>query len=152
MIKETPCLTYALWYLYHAPKTKKELRARLVMKKFPLEDIEQAITFLEQKKYLDDENFARMYFQSEVGRKGKSFAIVKKKLEQRWVDKKIIEKVWLTMQKELEESILQRIKKDVEKYKKKNLSDFDIKVKLHQKWYSISQIKQAISQIHQKDE
>lgn len=143
---ESPCLTYALSYIYHTPKTKKELWAKLVMKKYPMHAITEVMAVLEQKKYIDDANFARLYFQSEIGRKGKATVVVKKKLEQRGIERHIIDTVFVELQNDLKDGVTQRIYKDIEKYKKKDLTDFDIKVKLHQKGYSIAQIKEAIEQ------
>lgn len=84
------CTTYALAYLQRYHKSEHELRQKLQQKWFAQDDINEAIEFLKNNKYLDDYTYASLYLSSEVGRKGKPLLIIQGKLRQRGIDKETI--------------------------------------------------------------
>lgn len=113
------CQDYALKYINTYPKTEQELRVKLLTKRYDEEDIDKTITWLKKMTWVNDEQFARLYFQSESVKKGKPPYLVKQKLLQKGVDKKIVEKVFTQLESEIDEGIIVRIRKEVDKLKKK---------------------------------
>jgi SOS response regulatory protein OraA/RecX len=67
-------------YLYRYPKTEKEMRTQLMKKQYFLDEIDQAMLVLKAKKYIDDRQFAELYLNSEVVKKGKPLALMQQKL------------------------------------------------------------------------
>jgi len=139
------CLDYALKYISIYPKTEKELEVKLHTKKYTQNDISYTMDFLKKKWYIDDLQFARLYIQSELAKKGKLPYLVKQKLLHKWVDRDIINQCMESADTEIKEGVKQRILKEVEKLKKKGLDWYDIVVKISQKGYSIRDIKQALT-------
>lgn len=113
------CQDYALKYIHTYPKTEQELRVKLLTKRYDEEDIDKTIAWLKKMSWVDDNQFARLYFQSESVKKGKPPYLVKQKLLQKGVDKQIVEKIYRQLENEIDEGIIERIKKEVEKLKKK---------------------------------
>ena len=77
------CKDYALKYINRYPKTEEELRVKLLTKHYSEEEIDNTISWLKHMKWVDDEQFARLYFQSESVKKGKPPYLVKQKLLQK---------------------------------------------------------------------
>lgn len=138
------CLDYALKYINTYPKTEQELTTKLYTKKFTEDDIAFTISFLKKKWFLDDEKFTRLYIQSELVKKGKVPALVRKKLIFKGVDRNIIESCLREHEEEINEGIYERIRKEIARYKKKWLEGYDAVVKVAQKWYRIGEIKKAL--------
>ena len=138
------CQDYALHYINRYPKTEQELKVKLLTKHYSEEDIEKTMSWLKKMKRVDDEQFARLYFQSESVKKWKPPYLVKQKLIQKGVNKGIIEKIFTHLETEIDEWIIARIQKEIEKLKKKWLDWFDIITKISQKWYRIGDIKRAL--------
>lgn len=138
------CQDYALHYINRYPKTEQELRVKLLTKHYDEEDIDKTMAWLKKMKRVDDNQFARLYFQSESVKKGKPPYLVKQKLLQKWVDKALIDRTMKQMDSEIGEGIIQRIQKEIEKLKKKGMDGFDIVTKIAQKGYKIGDIKQAL--------
>jgi len=63
--------------------------------------------------------FTEMYIRSDVVKKGKPSLALRKKLEMKGIDKAILNDVFNENQVEMQEGIEQRIKKEIEQYKKK---------------------------------
>lgn len=138
------CQDYALKYINIYPKTEEELRVKLLTKHYDEEDIAKTMTWLKKMGWVDDNQFARLYFQSESVKKWKPPYLVKQKLLQKWVDKAIVEKVYSQLENDIDEGIILRIQKEVEKLKKKWLDGFDIVTKIAQKGYRVGDIKKAL--------
>ena len=77
------CLDYALKYINAYPKTEQELKTKLFTKKYNESDIDFTIDFLKKKGFLDDHQFARLYINSELIKKGKVPELVRQKLLQK---------------------------------------------------------------------
>ena len=74
------CLTQAYNYLQRRPHLKKELSLKLTNKQFSKEIIEKTFHKLEQKTYINDDEYIKMYIRDSV-RIGKSGPnLIKKKL------------------------------------------------------------------------
>lgn len=137
-------LDYSLRYIHLYPKTEQELRTKLYTKKYPEPEIDKTIDFLKSKWYIDDVQFTKLYIQSEIVKKGKLPALVKSKLLHKWVDKDIIDEIMGSKEEEMNAGVYDRIRKEIEKYKKKWLDWYEIMLKISQKWYRISEIRKAI--------
>lgn len=137
-------LDYALKYIHLYPKTEQELRTKLLTKWYTEEDIDRTVAFLKKQRYIDDEQFIKLYIQSEIVKKGKIPALVKKKLLFKWADPDMIDACMAQNIDEMNDGVIQRIRKEIEKYKKRGLEGYDIVVKIAQKGYRVSDIRKAI--------
>lgn len=140
------CFEYALKYIHTYPKTEQELRTKLLTKKYNPIDIDRTIEVFQQKWYINDVQFTKLYIESELVKKGKTEGWVINKLLHKWVHRTIINNEITLAKDGIQTWIMQRIQKEIEKYKKKWLDGYDIIVKIAQRWYAISDIKKAIKQ------
>ena len=138
-------LEYSLKFIHLYPKTEQELRTKLLTKHYTEEEIDETMQFLKSKKYIDDVQFTALYIQSEIVKKGKVPALVKNKLLHKGIDQDIIDEAMQLRGSDINTGIIQRIQKEIEKYKKRWLEWYDIIVKISQKWYRTSDIKKAIT-------
>ncbi len=145
-----PCIDYALEYIYRYPKTEHELRIQLSKKWYFGNEIDTAIEMLAKKWYIDDRNFATMYIESELIHKGKPSIIIVKKLLEKWVDKAMLKELMDQYEQQADESIDVRIKTEIERYKKWGDEGVAIIQKLMRRWYTIKQIKSALT--HSKNQ
>jgi SOS response regulatory protein OraA/RecX len=76
---------------------------------------------MKQKGFIDDKMFAESYVRSEVVKKGKPALLLKKKLEQKGIDRKLLDEIFHAHEADMEEGILERIKKEIAAYKKKDV-------------------------------
>lgn len=139
------CLDYAMKYIYRFPKSEKELTVQLLKKWFSEPEIVGAMDFLKKKWYVDDKNYIEMYLNSEVIKKWKPMQLIIRKLLQKWVDKKLIYEVCDEYEEDIEDWILTKINKEIERMKANGMDWFDILQKLTQKWYKLSDIKKVIN-------
>jgi regulatory protein len=84
-------LEYSLKFIHLYPKTEQELRTKLFTKHYTEDEIDEAMSFLKSKKYVDDVQFTELYIQSEIVKKGKVPALVKSKLLHKGIDQEIID-------------------------------------------------------------
>lgn len=147
----TKCSQYAMNYINHFPKTKKELVARLYEKWYSEHDVTKTMDFLESKNFVNDQMFAESYINSEVIKKWKPFWVIKQKLWQKWVDKSILEDIFYEKEKEIVAGMIWGIKNDIKKYKRKWVEWFDIIQKILRKWYKLDHVKEALNTRAQED-
>ena len=138
------CLDYALNYIYRFPKTEKELRIQLYTKGYSTNEIDATMAEFKKKNYVNDTNFAESYIRSEVVNKGKPAIRIIQKLYQKWVSKEIITETLKKYEDEMWEGTLQKIKKEIQAYKRKDVEGFDIIQKLMRKGYKLDDIKKVI--------
>lgn len=138
------CFDYALKYIYRYPKTEKELKIQLYTKGYNTKDIDRTIDELKKKNYVNDEMFAESYIRSEVVNKGKPSIRIIQKLQQKWVPQDIVKGVLKKYEHEMGEGTLQKIKKEIQAYKRKEVDGFDIIQKLLRKGYRLDDIKKVI--------
>ncbi|MBN1406671.1 MAG: RecX family transcriptional regulator [Calditrichaceae bacterium] len=74
------CVYQAYRYLTRRPHLNTELKRKLSAKKFSNSIIEQTLEYLNQKNYMDDEAFIKMYMQEQINLKKSGPLIIKKKL------------------------------------------------------------------------
>ncbi len=138
------CYDYAINYLYRYPKTEQDLRIKLYQKWYASSDVDETMQALKSKWYINDKMFAESYVRSEVVNKGKPPFLLRKKLEQRGIDRRILDEVFKTYEGDMQEGIEWRIKKEIEQYKKKWIDGFDIIQKLLRKGYKLDDVKRVI--------
>lgn len=138
------CLDYALKYIHRFPKTEKELRIQLYTKGFSTSDVDKVMEEFKSKRYINDQQFTESYLRSEVVNKGKPVIRIIQKLRQKWVPEHIIKEATSIYEKDMEEGIEQKIKKEISAYKKRWVDGFDIIQKLMRKWYKLNDIKRVI--------
>lgn len=139
-----PCLDYAMHYLYRYPKTEKEMRTQLMKKNYFLEEIDDAMKTLKAKKYIDDRQFAELYLNSEVVKKGKPLALMQQKLLFKWVDKTMLKEVIEELEDEIHDGTITRIIKEIDKLVAKDTEPVSIIHKLMAKTYRLDDIKKAL--------
>ena len=88
--------------------------------------------------------FAESYIRSEVINKGKPAIRVIQKLQQKGVPQDIIKDVLKASEEDMNEGIHDKIKKEIQAYKRKDVDGFDIIQKLMRKWYKLQDIKKVI--------
>lgn len=138
------CYDYAIKCLYNHPKTEQEIRIKLFQKWYSSEDVYSTIETLKKQKLINDKNYAQMYINSEVIKKGKPLLLIIKKLEFKGIPKNIIQEIINKYQKDIKEWIHQKIKKEIKNYKNKWEEGFNIIQKLLRKGYKLDDIKSVI--------
>lgn len=83
----------ALRYLSFRPRSEKEIRDYLRKKKVQESLVEIIITKLKEQKFLNDEEFARIWIESRMRFKPRSMKLIKIELSQKGVPKEIIEAI-----------------------------------------------------------
>jgi len=81
---------YAFFLLKFRLRSENELIQRLKLKKIPEKTIKELVAFLKEKKFIDDNIFAKAWINSRL-RKPLGLRRVKQELRQKGVDKEIIE-------------------------------------------------------------
>lgn len=81
---------YCFLLLKYRVRSEKELYQRLKKKKFDAEIIKQTITFLKEKKFIDDNFFAKTWIESRI-KKPLGIRRIREELKFKGVDKEIIE-------------------------------------------------------------
>lgn len=137
-------IDYALNYIFKYPKTEKELLIQLRKKGYSEYNIKKAIDYLKEKNYLNDKEFIKSYIDLHVIRKWKPISYVKSRLAKKWVNMYYVKEIIWEYIDDINEWIWKKIKKDIEKYKEKNLNQLDILQKLIRKWYTLNQIKKVL--------
>ncbi|MDR3168590.1 MAG: recombination regulator RecX [Candidatus Peribacteria bacterium] len=138
------CMDYALSYLSRYPKTEQEMRILLYRKGYDSEQIISTIASLKRNNFINDEKYAESYLSSEVVKKGKPVFLIKQKLQQRGVDKKLIDDLIEKLKEDIGEGIANTIRKELDTYKKKGVDGFDSIQKLMRKGYRLQDIKAVL--------
>ena len=80
----------AVNYLNIKPRTRAQVEKYLISKGYESSEIEKVIDELQEYSYIDDRNFARLYF--ELGfEKGRGLSRIKRELAEKGVDRETIE-------------------------------------------------------------
>jgi regulatory protein len=79
-------------FLSYRPRSEKEVRDKLGMKKVPAEILEKIIMTLKQQRYINDEQFAKEWILSRSKYRLKSKRIIKIELIKKGIAPEIIEK------------------------------------------------------------
>jgi regulatory protein len=107
----------ALRFLSYRPRSEKEVRDKLKTKQVDPSIVEKIIAKLKEKKFIDDEEFARGWIEGRIRFKPRSVRLIAIELKQKGIEKEIIDKLLNT--EETSVSDLDSAKKLVEKKFKK---------------------------------
>jgi regulatory protein len=135
---------YVMRYLEKYPKTEQELRIKLFQKGYNTEQIERTFVALRKQGRIDDKKYAEAYLNSQIANKGKPMYIIKQKLKQKGIQENMINEYIKKNEKDLQEGIYEKIRKDIKQYKQKGVEWFDIIQKLMKKGYKLDDIKSVI--------
>ena len=147
---DSKCYRHAVRYLTRYPKTEQELKIYLLEKGYLQHEIDLAMEYLKFKKYIDDEQFVELYFNSEVVRKWRPIYVAKNKLRQKWVDERLVSAYISEHENEIESGIHQKIRKEINQYKARGVDGFDIIQKIMRKGYKLDDIKTVIQKNAEK--
>lgn len=100
----------AVHFLKYRPRSEKEVRDKLLQKKAPQEVIEKIILTLTEQKFLNDEEFAQMWYRTRMSLRPKSQFVIKCELQQKGIRQEIIEKIF-TSKEDQRQVDLQQAKK-----------------------------------------
>lgn len=89
------CVYQAYRYLTRRPHLNEELKRKLLVKGFDKTIIEQTIEYLNQKKYLDDTAFIRLFVNEQIRLKKNGPLIIKKKLLEKGAKSTVIDPIIL---------------------------------------------------------
>lgn len=84
-------LNKALRFLSYRPRSEKEIRDKLLMKKAPQDIVDKVINSLREHKFLDDEKYAKWFIENRLRFNPKGQRILKMELKQKGVSSEIIE-------------------------------------------------------------
>ncbi len=112
-------LNKAFHFLSYRPRSEKEIRDKLSMKKAPHEIIERVIASLKEHKFLDDEKYAKWFIENRLRFNPKGQRILKMELKQKGIDREIIDQAIDNLSKDEEGEVpnndLESARKHVEK-------------------------------------
>lgn len=86
-------INYALWLLGRRDYSVGKLKQKLVEKKFEQKEIDHTISYLIEKKFLDDERFARNFVRNQLSIKPAGKYLLLQKLRQKLIGQDIIKEV-----------------------------------------------------------
>ena len=129
---------FALRFLSYRPRSEKEVRDKLKVQseKLKVKDstaiIDKIIVKLKEKKFVNDEEFARMFLENRLRFKPRSSRLIQMELKQKGIDPDFIEKLINDLKTINPDSDLEQAKKLVEKRieRLKNLKKQEIYEKL----------------------
>lgn len=81
----------ALKFLSYRPRSEKEIRDKLLQKKAPQDLIEKIVAKLKEKKFINDEEFAKLWIESRQRSSPRSLRLVRMELKQKGVTEEQIE-------------------------------------------------------------
>jgi SOS response regulatory protein OraA/RecX len=102
--------------------------------------------YLKRKWFADDRIFIESYVRSELVNKGKPVINIRAKLHQKWADKDLVNEVLAEYEEDIAIGIAEKIRKQIDAYKKRDIEWFDIIQKLMRKWYHLDDIKAVIEE------
>jgi regulatory protein len=103
---------YAFLLLKFRPRSEKEIILRLKRKKFQDQIIKEAVSFLKEKNFIDDQSFARAWVQSRI-RRPLGLRRISQELKIKGISQETIDKqIAAAKESYCEESIVAKIAKD----------------------------------------
>lgn len=107
----------ALYYLNYKSRTEKEIKKKLKEKKISEKSIDKIITILKDLKYIDDNQFAKLYLEDKLANNPKGKRVIAMKLAEKGINKEVISNVIDSQYNEDKE--IQKAKELLSKYLKK---------------------------------
>ncbi|MDP2585707.1 MAG: RecX family transcriptional regulator [Candidatus Levybacteria bacterium] len=92
----------ALEFLSYRPRSEKEVREKLKTKKVEPSTIDRIIAKLIDKKFIDDEEFAKGWIDSRLRFKPRSARLIKLELKQKGISPETVDNLELTIEDDLE--------------------------------------------------
>lgn len=86
-------LNLAVRFLSYRPRSEKEMKDYFKKKNAPVEITDQVMAFLKEKKFVNDEEFAKLWVSQRKTLRVKSKHMIKMELLQKGIDAEIIEQV-----------------------------------------------------------
>ena len=108
-------LNKAFYFLKVRPRSEKELRDKLKLKKAPQDIIERIVSSFKEQKFLNDEEFAKWWIEQRLRFRPKAFRIIELELKAKGISKEILEELRTKNQELRPETDLESAKKIVEK-------------------------------------
>ena len=145
----------ALRFLSYRTRSEKEVREKLKLKQAEPGIIEKVISKLKEKRFINDEEFARQWIENRERFKPRSLRLIKLELRQKGIEGEILEKVIQDLDFN-SESELEQAKKLVEKRidKVRDLPKQEIYQKLGRflasKGFNWDTVKKAIDEVLDK--
>ncbi len=104
-------------FLNYKPRTEKEIKKKLKENKISEKSIEKIITILKDLKYLDDNQFAKLYLEDKLSNNPKGKRVIAMKLAEKGINKDVINNV--IESRYSEEKEIKKAKEILTKYLKK---------------------------------
>lgn len=122
----------ALNFLSYRQRSEKEVRDKLKIKKISDDNIDNVINTLKELKYINDEQFAKLFLESKLIRKPQGKRLIQMKLAMKGINKEIIESVLNDLYDE--DTELEKCKELLSKYirKVKSTNEAEVKRKCYQ--------------------
>lgn len=112
-------LDKALRYLAYRPRSEKEVRDALIKKKAPASVIDKIIQWLKEKRFINDDEFARWWIEQRARFKPKGARIIKMELMQKGLHYDIIASAFENIEEDSiseEEQVKKIVMKKIGKY------------------------------------
>ena len=109
----------ALRYLAYRPRSEKEVRDALIKKKAPASVIDKIIQWLKEKRFINDDEFARWWIEQRARFKPKGARIIKMELMQKGLHYDIIASAFENIEEDSiseEEQVKKIVMKKIGKY------------------------------------
>lgn len=142
-----PAYEYSLTLLSYNPKSVFMMRTTLLSKWYPLHEVDYAINKLLEDNYLNDHEFCKAYFTSEVINKWKSKRAIRKKMIEKWIPSDIVNDTLEDLDEEFTETTIPNLARDIQKLHKLGHDVLKIYEKLARKWHRYEDIKSALEYI-----
>ena len=146
MTKKTySALDYALRYLAAVPKSESDVLTKMMQRWYTEREISSAMAKLKELWVVNDENFVKLYIDSEVIKKWKPVFVAKGNLFKKWIPKHLVETYCTENWDEIRAWMFMRIEVEIEKYKAKWLVGVEIIQKLQSKGYNFGHIQETVN-------
>lgn len=148
----------SLRFLSYRPRSEKEVRDRLIRKKIDSQIIEKIIAKLKEKKFLNDEEFAKWWIEQRTKVRPKAIRVITLELKQKGISNEIIESL-LSKDVSSEEQVLndlelanKLIEKRIERFRNSSKQEIYQKLGsyLSRRGFDWETIKQSIDELFSK--
>lgn len=144
------CKSTALRIVEKSYKSKKELRDKLVLKGYDIEDINKVIEFLKEYNLQDDKSYTKMYIKDKIKNQGQNkirFALIKKGIDEELIQNEM-ESIDNDYQKEMAYSLAL---KKINVLRKREDDDFKLSQKIYRfllsKGYSYDIVSEVVKKV-----
>lgn len=126
----------AVKYIGISKKSKLEVKTKLKSKQFEDDVVDEVVKYLEDLKYINDEEYVKLYISQNISFEKYSIYEIKYKLKQKGIDYKNHDKHFDKLYKSnYEKKVIKRLKET----KLKNLEEIQIKQYLYRRGFNIEE-------------